>query len=223
VNATNLPTTVTFEYGPSISYGSLATATPDIVSGVNPTSVSTGLTGLTGGAKYHFRIKATNSSGTTYGDDLTFTTEPQIQVVMTIRDGTTWTTQNTTLSVVPNAIIKLYASESSFINNLPDFTTTSDLNGIAKLFGLTIWQPYYLVVTKGDLSNIKDGYVIAGVFMNQAEVDASPAQPGGKIVGGLKYLDANADAVINSYDQVWHDVIYLMDDQTIAKTVVIAK
>ncbi len=223
VTATNLPTTVTFEYGPSISYGSLATATPDIVTGVDPTNVSTGLTGLTGGTTYHFKVKAVNSAGTTYGDDLTFTTEPQIQVVLTIRDATTWTVGSTTLSVVPNAIVKLYASESSFINNLPDFTTTSDLNGIVNLSGLIIQHLYFLIVTKGDLSNIKDGYAIAGVFMDQADIDAYPAQPGGKIVGGLKYLDANGDAVINSYDQVWHDSIYLWDDQTIAKTVVIGK
>jgi hypothetical protein len=222
VNATNLPTTVSFEYGPNISYGMLAAATPEIVAGVNPVSVSTSLTGLTGGSTYHFRVKAVNTGGTTYGNDLTFTTEPQIQVVLTIRDATTWTAQNTTLTVAPGATIKLYASQSSFINSTPDYTTTSDSNGIVRLYGLTIMHSYFLVVEKGDLSNTKDGYVIGSVFNDQAEVDAAPTQPGGKYVGGLRYLDINADAVINSSDQYWHDFIYL-PDQTIVITSVIGK
>jgi len=74
VNATNLSTTVTFEYGTSISYGNTTTATPNPVTGENATSVNAGITELTPGTTYHFRVKAVSSGGISYGNDLTFTT-----------------------------------------------------------------------------------------------------------------------------------------------------
>ena len=74
VNAANLSTTVTFEYGTSISYGSTVAAIPDPVTGGNPTSVSADLTDLIPQTTYHFRVKAESAGGTTYGNDQTFQT-----------------------------------------------------------------------------------------------------------------------------------------------------
>jgi uncharacterized protein (TIGR02145 family) len=74
VNANNLSTTVTFEYGTTTSYGQSITATPNPVSGSTNTSVSAGLTGLTNNITYHFRVKAVSTGGTTTGSDMTFTT-----------------------------------------------------------------------------------------------------------------------------------------------------
>lgn len=45
------------------------------------------------------------------------------------------------------------------------------------------------------------GYIVEGLYQNQAEVDAS-GQPGAR-VGGLKYADLNNDKVINAEDQDW--------------------
>ena len=45
------------------------------------------------------------------------------------------------------------------------------------------------------------GYVVDGLFQNQAEVDAS-GQPGAR-VGGLKYKDLDGDKVINENDETW--------------------
>jgi hypothetical protein len=74
VNAVNLSTLVTIEYGTTISYGSITAPTPNPVFGVSPVYVSAGITGLTEGIAYHFRIKATSAGGTTYSGDNTFTT-----------------------------------------------------------------------------------------------------------------------------------------------------
>ncbi|MBK7134599.1 MAG: fibronectin type III domain-containing protein [Bacteroidales bacterium] len=74
VNANNLSTIVTFEYGTTIAYGSTATATPNPVTGIISTNVSAGLTGLLFGTTYHFRVKAVSTGGTTYGDDMMFVT-----------------------------------------------------------------------------------------------------------------------------------------------------
>jgi len=72
VNACLLSTVVTFEYGTTTSYGSTATATQSPVTGGTSTNVSASITGLTAGTTYHFRVKAVNMLGTTYGSDMTF-------------------------------------------------------------------------------------------------------------------------------------------------------
>jgi phosphodiesterase/alkaline phosphatase D-like protein/Leucine-rich repeat (LRR) protein len=77
VNANDGSTTVTFEYGPTTSYGTSVTATPSPVTGSTDTAVSAILTGLTSDTTYHFRVKAVSAGGTSYGDNLTFYTNPQ--------------------------------------------------------------------------------------------------------------------------------------------------
>jgi len=75
VNANGFSTTVTFEWGLTTSYGSIATATQSPVGGSTNTAISAGLTGLTPNTTYHYRVKAVNCSPTPiYGNDLTFTT-----------------------------------------------------------------------------------------------------------------------------------------------------
>ena len=70
-----LPTTYQFEYGTTTSYGSKAPASPKSAgSGVESVSVSEALSGLAPRTTYHYRIVASNSEGTTYGFDRTFTT-----------------------------------------------------------------------------------------------------------------------------------------------------
>ena len=72
VNANTFSTTVSFDYGLTIAYGSNVAGTPSPVTGNIPVSVSATISGLTTGLTYHFRCTGTNSSGTTYGNDMTF-------------------------------------------------------------------------------------------------------------------------------------------------------
>jgi len=74
VNALCAATTVTFEFGETTSYGSTVNGTPNIVNGGLVTPVSVALTGLVINTTYHYRVKAVSTNGTTYGNDLTFTT-----------------------------------------------------------------------------------------------------------------------------------------------------
>ncbi|MBN2431478.1 MAG: hypothetical protein JXQ27_08375 [Acidobacteria bacterium] len=74
VNAHNISTTVTFEYGTTIAYGNTVTAVPSPVAGSVDIPVSAAITGLNFNTTYHFRVVAVNAGGTTYGDDLTFLT-----------------------------------------------------------------------------------------------------------------------------------------------------
>jgi hypothetical protein len=59
-----------FEYGLDGSYGTVVTESGDFSTGV----FSSNLTGLTCNTVYHYASFATNSAGTEYGDDMTFTT-----------------------------------------------------------------------------------------------------------------------------------------------------
>jgi len=68
-------TTVSFDYGASTSYGASVAATPATVPGASAaTTVSAGLSGLACGTTYHFRVKATNSNGSSTGADASFKT-----------------------------------------------------------------------------------------------------------------------------------------------------
>ena len=74
VNANELNSIVTFEYGTSASYGIAIPAAQSPVTGSSSVNVSVDLTGLLAGTTYHFRIKTENLLGTTFGSESTFTT-----------------------------------------------------------------------------------------------------------------------------------------------------
>ena len=107
VNANDLSTVVTFEFGLTTSYGSEATASQSPVTGNTATSVSANLTGLTpGSVTYHFRVKAVNTLGTIYGNDMTFTTLGDVPVARTA-EATNITNSAATLNatILPNDLI----------------------------------------------------------------------------------------------------------------------
>lgn len=67
--------TVTFEYGLTTSYGESITATQSpLAAGAANTAVSYHLEGLSCNTTFHYRVIATNSGGTAYGSDKSFTT-----------------------------------------------------------------------------------------------------------------------------------------------------
>lgn len=72
VNANNLPTTVTFEYGLTTSYENSVDINLNLKGGTS--KISTNITGLIPATVYHYRLKAVNSLGTAYGSDITFIT-----------------------------------------------------------------------------------------------------------------------------------------------------
>lgn len=87
VNANELSTIITFEYGNTVSYGQEITAPQSPVTGNTNTDVSATLTRLTAGT-YHFRVKAVNSLGTVYGNDVQFTIGPTAETLAATIDTT---------------------------------------------------------------------------------------------------------------------------------------
>ena len=75
VNANGSNTAVIFEYGISTEYGDTIIIEGGLVTGSTNTFVTSIISGLTENTTYHYRVKATNQYGTTYGSDLMFTTK----------------------------------------------------------------------------------------------------------------------------------------------------
>ena len=73
VNPEALATNWYFQYGQSTAYGSV-TAVKHLAAGANPTTVGVAIAGLAANATYHFRLVASSSAGTSYGQDLSLTT-----------------------------------------------------------------------------------------------------------------------------------------------------
>jgi uncharacterized protein (TIGR02145 family) len=79
ITANNLLTTVSFEYDTTTTYGFIIPANPDTISGKISTKRIAEITGLIPNTTYHYRVKAVNSLGITYGIDKTFTTLPVVE------------------------------------------------------------------------------------------------------------------------------------------------
>jgi len=75
VTANGSSTTVSFEYGQTVSYGSIASSVQSpLAAGASGSAVSAAITGLNCGTRYHYRVKGQNSSGSGNGPDNSFTT-----------------------------------------------------------------------------------------------------------------------------------------------------
>jgi hypothetical protein len=74
VNANNLSTAVSFNWGLTTSYGNVIAGTPTPVTGNTATAVLANLTGLGTGLTYHFQCVGVNAGGTTNGADQSFQT-----------------------------------------------------------------------------------------------------------------------------------------------------
>jgi hypothetical protein len=75
INPKDKPTAYAFEYGTTTAYGALSPAA-SLPKGKADVVVSYALSGLVPSTTYHFRLVASNDSGTTRGADIAFTTAP---------------------------------------------------------------------------------------------------------------------------------------------------
>jgi hypothetical protein len=105
VNATVNPegqsTTYDFEYGTTTSYGS-QTSVAGAGSGAADVKVSTSIEPLTPNTTYHYRVVATNASGTTLGTDVSFKTPKPPAPVVVVRHATSVTQTSATLNGTVN-------------------------------------------------------------------------------------------------------------------------
>jgi uncharacterized protein (TIGR02145 family) len=98
VNPCLVTSTVSFEYGQTAGYGNSIDYTKNLYYADQKIAIR--ISGLTPGTTYHFRVKAVNSLGTSYGEDMIFqTTQPVADIdgnmYNTLTIGSqTWTSRN---------------------------------------------------------------------------------------------------------------------------------
>ncbi len=80
LNAEGHETTYHFEYGTTTAYGASTTPATLAGSAFDDEPVSTPLSGLQPGTVYHYRVVASNSAGTAFGEDETFATLPPVLI-----------------------------------------------------------------------------------------------------------------------------------------------
>ncbi len=135
------PTTYQFEYGTTTAYGTKVPLSPKSVgSGSEAVSVSEVIEGLKSGTTYHYRVLATNSEGTTYGEDMTFTTWGS------------WALQST-----PNTVPG--TPEARFENISCASSTSCMAVGDIKQSSTTPWKARYLAVWNGSTWESKLGNI----------------------------------------------------------------
>jgi hypothetical protein len=94
VNANNLSTTVTFEYGLTTNYGTTTTASQNPVTGDGLKYVSADLSGLVSDTTYHFRINAKSRGGVVHGNDCKFITSATIITTLKVTNITATTAES---------------------------------------------------------------------------------------------------------------------------------
>jgi kumamolisin len=125
-------TTVYFQYGTTTAYGSTSNSA-NIGSGSTSVTTSQSITvpGLTTATVYHYRAVATNTAGTTYGADKTFTALAEPSIVTGASAALSATGAEVSLSVNPDGLATtvylMYGETTSFGN-----TTASQSLGAGK-------------------------------------------------------------------------------------------
>lgn len=132
VNAMGSSTSVVFEYGPDTNYGS--TLTPmSPVGGSDLVAVSALLNNLPVHSTWHFRVKLTNASGTTYGPDNTFTTTNTDATLSSLTTNT-----GTLTPTFDGNTISYTVSVPSDVSSFSLTSTTTDPNAAVQVNGSSV-------------------------------------------------------------------------------------
>jgi hypothetical protein len=145
-----LTTSVHFQYGVTTSYG--LTTAPQSHTGNTYLNISANISSLTASTTYHFRIVASNSAGTTFGGDRTFTTLTATGApVVTTNPATNVTTSSATLHGLldPHGLTTSvnfqYGTTTSYGHTTPMQSQTGNTyrNIVANISGLTTHTTYH--------------------------------------------------------------------------------
>jgi phosphodiesterase/alkaline phosphatase D-like protein len=212
VNANNVLSTVSFEYGLTAAYGTIVSGVPATVSGNVVTAVNAPLTGLLPGNTYHFRVTATNSNGTSNGNDLTFNTPALAPTVITYAA----TAINTTIATL-NGLVTANGSSTTvwFDYGLtiaygttvaatpPTVTGNVATQVSANLTGLTNGATYHYRVRGVNAIGTTNGNDVSFVTGCFAAGPAGPITGTGQVCqGGSGYVYAVAP-IANASGYIW--------------------
>lgn len=185
VDPNGLATTYAFDYGLTTSYGA-STAAGSAGSGFDTTAQSSSITGLDPATGYHFRVRATNSLGTVYGEDGFFITS-KVKPIVSTAPATEVKSASATLngSVNTGNISGTYWFEyGASAGSYPFKTEVKSLNSKtltpvnAKLSGLTFGDSvHYRIAANNELGTV---YGSNQVFTPGWRTVANPQPSGAK-------------------------------------------
>jgi hypothetical protein len=122
-------------------------------------------------------------------------------VKVKVYNTTTWNSTTNKMDTVIGATVNLISDSATI-------SAVTDNKGIATFSGVKE-KGYYIVASKGDLSNLVNksttndkivGNLIIGVYNSQADITSS-ATYSNAVVGGYKLADVNGDGRINDNDK----------------------
>lgn len=180
-----LSTTAYFEWGTTTAYGNTTTS-QSIGNGQAEVAVLQALSGLTSGQTYHYRMVATNSSGTSYGINRELYTSP-LPVAQTLAaSNRTSSSARLNASVNPNTLATSVWFEWGATKNYGNTTAIQSIGSggtavsiNAAISGLTAGTTYHFRVVASNSSGISYG-------ANQTFVPSSLA------VAGTLYVNVRA-------------------------------
>ena len=213
VNPNGSSTTCYFQYGTTISYGSVVPPTLPIGvgSGNSVVAVAAGLTGLTPATTYHYRLVAASSGGTTNGTDMTFTTSAPSPVAPTVTttaaSNVTTTTATLNGTVNPNGASTTYYFQHGTTTSYESTTTSTSAGSGASnetestpITGLTPGTTYHYRIVASNAGGTTNGNDITFTTMssqltalvayypfNDTPNDSSGNGNDGTVVGGVTY------------------------------------
>jgi hypothetical protein len=167
-------TSLQFQYGLTTAYGTTVNATPSPVTGSSEQSVSAAISGLQQGTLYHYQIIATDSFGTWYGDDATFTTlvPPYIASVSPTvgAAGKSVTITGTNFGDVQGA-----STVKFNVTPVSQYTSWSDTQIVCNVPAGAATGPV-TVTTPGGTSNGVDFTVVPGPAITSLSPNSGPAE-----------------------------------------------
>jgi hypothetical protein len=185
VNPKNQATTYHFEYGTSTFYGT-STGTQNLAASNSNVSVSANVSGLSAGTTHHFRVVATNASGTTMGGDQSFTTTvpppPKPTVVTGAASAIDETTATLGGTVNPNGLAASYHFEygttALYGSSTPDQSAGSGSSAVpasANLSGLSPNTQYHYRLVATSTAGEGDGQ--DATFTTTGPAPPPPSEP----------------------------------------------
>jgi hypothetical protein len=210
INPNGAATSVTFNFGTTTSYGTNIAATPaTIAATAGATAVSADKTGLYPATTYHYRVKAVNSAGTTFGANKTFTTTAPAGSVQlengvalsgqTVASGA-WQyyyltvpsgASNLNFTTSGTGDVDLY-TQINAMPNVDNFACSSETNGSAET--CTHATPAAGVWWLGIFGYSGGDYSVTASFSQPQTIGAITFNPTSIFVGGTATVSATASS-----------------------------
>ncbi len=174
-----------FEYGPTSSYGLLSGEDPiEAGTTTGPTPISSEISTYHGNTTYHYRVVAKNDLGTTYGKDMTFTTDPVPKPIVagTEVDQVTPTTASVSAMVTPNRLDASWLFEWGETTDYGTFTeaepvitgiTTQTFPIATTITGLAPGTTYHFRAVAFNFSGVTEGADVTFKTPSAPEIEAT--------------------------------------------------